>query len=276
MNSIDQIQQIQTAYRRRILDCWDIPPGSRILEIGCGQGEMTSALAEAVGPTGHVIAVDIAGRDYGTPLTLGEATDQLKAGEFGDRIDFRFEYDITASEPDQLYDYAVMVHCSWYFESSDKLRNTLSALTKHAKHLCFAEWDTVPRSQDQIPHLLAILIQGQVEALKTSSQSNVRTPFTVSQIKRLLSESGWTFTKGSYPSTEGLQDSDWEIDECCANSLHQAAALNLSARHQTLLEGQIDLLRQLALPSGNVPLSSVSFVAERQERVKHTNLYRGC
>ncbi|MEI8282455.1 MAG: class I SAM-dependent methyltransferase, partial [Armatimonadota bacterium] len=64
----DEVQHIQTAYRRRILDCWNIPLGSRILEIGCGQGDMTAVLAEAVGPTGRIIATDIAGRECGSPL----------------------------------------------------------------------------------------------------------------------------------------------------------------------------------------------------------------
>lgn len=34
-------------------------PGERILEIGCGTGTTTARLADAVGPTGHIVAVDV-------------------------------------------------------------------------------------------------------------------------------------------------------------------------------------------------------------------------
>jgi SAM-dependent methyltransferase len=44
--------------RMEIVDCWSVQPGWRVLEIGCGNGWMTAALAAAVGDKGHVTAVD--------------------------------------------------------------------------------------------------------------------------------------------------------------------------------------------------------------------------
>jgi ubiquinone/menaquinone biosynthesis C-methylase UbiE len=257
-----EIQAIQSAYRRRIIDGWSVPPGSRILEVGCGQGDMTVALAEAVGPTGYVVATDIASRDYGLPFNLGQATDLIKDSELGDRIEFHFDCDVTSPNFEATdFDFVVMVHCSWYFNNGDQLEQTLSALTKKAKTLCFAEWDTVPQSPDQLPHFLAVQIQGSIEASKSESISNIRTPFTVNQLKKIITDSGWTITHSSSPDTTGLQDADWEIAECLTNSLNHAMALNLSSKHLTHLEGQLDTLRQLAKPSGNTPLNSVAFVA---------------
>lgn len=44
----------QMSHRIKIVEFWGIAPGSRILELGCGQGDTTVALAHAVGPTGHI------------------------------------------------------------------------------------------------------------------------------------------------------------------------------------------------------------------------------
>jgi ubiquinone/menaquinone biosynthesis C-methylase UbiE len=57
--------QYQQTHRRTLVSFWEIKPGSRVLELGGGQGDCTIALAEAVGSTGHVDAVDPGAADYG-------------------------------------------------------------------------------------------------------------------------------------------------------------------------------------------------------------------
>ncbi len=52
-------------HRLAILSKWGIPKGSKVLELGCGQGDCTAVLAELVGPNGYVTAVDPGSLDYG-------------------------------------------------------------------------------------------------------------------------------------------------------------------------------------------------------------------
>src|SRR5215470_16323318 len=54
--------QIQAAVlagiTRRLIRESNIQPGMRVLDIGCGAGDVSMLLAEAVGPSGHVVAID--------------------------------------------------------------------------------------------------------------------------------------------------------------------------------------------------------------------------
>lgn len=59
------IQDSQTLHRLIFLQHWNIPIGSKVLELGCGQGDCTTVLASAVGEQGRVVAVDPADLDYG-------------------------------------------------------------------------------------------------------------------------------------------------------------------------------------------------------------------
>ncbi|RII21985.1 SAM-dependent methyltransferase [Alternaria sp. MG1] len=60
------IQHSQTLHRLAILQHWRVFTGSKVLELGCGQGDCTTVLASAVGEQGKVVAVDPAELEYGT------------------------------------------------------------------------------------------------------------------------------------------------------------------------------------------------------------------
>jgi hypothetical protein len=154
-----------------------------------------------------------------------------------------------------------MVHCSWYFDDAEQLTKTLNTLSKKAKTLCFAEWDSVPRSLDQIPHQMAVSIQGYLEAFKPENKANVRSPFSVNQLRKMIEECGWVIAETASPDTCGLQDADWEIAESLSRVQREMNDPTISAKRLCLLEGQIDTLRQIAKPSGNTPLNSIALVA---------------
>jgi SAM-dependent methyltransferase len=265
------VQLAQTRFRLQLVEGWKIPKGSRVLEIGCGQGEMTVVLAHAVGSEGHVTALDAASRDYGGPVCVGESADHLSQTPLGRRVEFHFEYDLLDAAndfPPDAFDYVVFAHCSWYFGSIDQFRRTLLHVRSWAKHLCYSEWDLEPRSLDQVAHLLAVLVQGQVEAYRLASEANVRTPFSRTKLEGLLRETGWTPTLNTTIDSGRLQDAGWEIDRTLICSLAEAKVLDLPPKLQEFLESQALVLSLLAEKHKNRSLSSCSIVALRTPEFK--------
>lgn len=259
-------QVVQTLCRLQLVEGWQIPQGAKILEVGCGQGDMTAVLAHAVGSGGHVTAVDSAPPEYGGPVTLGQSAEHLKGTPLGPRITFYFQYDLldpANAFAENSFDYVVLAHCSWYFRSLDQLRQMLLRVRSWASHLCYSEWELEPHTLDQVAHLLSILIQGQVEAYKTHSTSNVRTPFSKARLRQLLQETGWNVSSESTLDTRRLKDADWEIANCLTSSLSEAHTLNLSMKLLELLDSQADTLRLMAQRGKNRSLSSYSILAQR-------------
>ena len=64
------VQDSQTLHRLELLRHWNIPTGSKVLELGCGQGDCTSVLANTVAEQGNVVAIDPAELDYGVSFSL--------------------------------------------------------------------------------------------------------------------------------------------------------------------------------------------------------------
>ncbi|MCX4787290.1 methyltransferase domain-containing protein [Streptomyces sp. NBC_01221] len=258
------IQLSQTRHRAALVASWHIAPCSTVLELGCGQGDMTAVLAEAVGPKGRVVAVDVAEPSYGAPVTLGESAARLAAGPLGPRIEFHFGTNVldpSVDFPEGTFDHVVLAHCSWYFASLRQLRDTLARVRPWARHLWFTEWDLTPTSGDQLAHLLAVLVQGQIEAAGSHGEGNVRTPFSREELLRLLPEAGWTTDGSGSVNTEDLQDGDWEIAACLdlAGTEERLAALPEPVRQIVL--SQADVLRAIAKPRGNRALAAYSVTA---------------
>ncbi len=259
------IQRIQTEHRLRLIEFWGIEKGSRVLEVGCGQGDTTAALAYTVGEKGLVHGIDIATPDYGAPITLGAAARHLQKSILGKQIKMEFNMDLLADDfrcVDAEYDYIVFSHCSWYLKSFDELLEMLTKAKRYAKNLCFAEWDTRIHRIEQHPHFLAILIQSQYECFKESSFSNVRTLFTPSDIKKLTAIAGWEISAERTIHSPKLQDGMWEVGMMVAKYNDEIRKLSdIPAKLKTLIESQVELVKFAQKQRKIQPMSVFTFKA---------------
>jgi SAM-dependent methyltransferase len=208
----------QIQHRLQIVQFWDIAPSSRVLELGCGQGDTTIALAHAVGPTGHVDAIDPGSPDYGTP-PLKDAHGHILSSPIGSRISFHHStataYAESYSGPE--YDYIVLAHSIWYFENPSILPGLLLALKPHlAAHtkLCVAEWALAAAAPSSVPHVWTALLRSLLEAKRPQpSTANIRAVLSPAQISKLVTARSELalLREGFKETNDGMKDGFWEV-----------------------------------------------------------------
>ncbi|HLO97110.1 MAG TPA: methyltransferase domain-containing protein [Fimbriimonas sp.] len=205
----------QTAFRAELVEAWGIQSGERVLEIGCGQGDTTAVLAAAVGPSGRVVAVDVAPVDYGAPVSLGDSAARLITSPVGEQIEFHFECsDWTGVGSD--FDVAVLSMCSWYIYEPETLLGIFSQLRKQAKRLCFAEWENEITKPMQSGHSLAVKFQQDLGSFGFSEQLNIKSAWSRDEILSMLDDSGWKVKQISEFPEPGLDDGKWELQTSLA------------------------------------------------------------
>ena len=115
---------------------------------------------------------------------------------------------------DVKYDVAVLLHCTYYFPSASILSQTLKDVHPQVNTLCIAEYALQTSLPAQQPHLLAVLAEQALEALKPvgESQSNVQTVLSPRAIIALTSTYGWDLVhEKTIAPDEALQDGRWEV-----------------------------------------------------------------
>lgn len=206
----DTIQRTQLIHRLSLVKAFQIQPGMRVLEIGCGQGDTTVALADAVGENGHVTAIDIASPNYGAPITLGQATHTIAQSVLGKRISFHLNTDLMDFEENE-YDVAVLSHCSWYFNDPEQLLVYFKKLRKMAKRICIAEWDLSNISPSQMAHFSAVTILA-LHSEFVENDGNIQHLFDRYQLQSFLEKAGWHDVQTASIDATYLQDGEWEVD----------------------------------------------------------------
>ena len=108
----------------------------------------------------------------------------------------------------------MLLHCIYYFPSANILSQTLKDLHPKVETLCIAEYALQASLPAQQPHLLAVLAEQALEALKPigESQSNVQTVLSPRAIIALADACGWALVhERTITPDEGLQDGNWEV-----------------------------------------------------------------
>lgn len=234
----DLIQQAQLQHRLELVAAFGIQKGMRVLEIGCGQGDTTVAIADAVGESGSVVAIDIANPDYGAPLTLGQAAERIKKSSLGERIDFHFEMDFDFYESPIPFDVAVLSHCSWYFKEPEDLLKYFKKIRGLAEHICFADWDLDFTCISQRSHFCAVSILALYSNF-VKNEGNIQNLFHKTQIYQLLQQANFEVVKQLTVDATFLQDGQWEKDY--ANSI-RAEFIKVPNMIQTLITGYYELM----------------------------------
>ncbi len=134
-DALDEMMQPITA---KLLEAASIKSGERVLDVGCGCGPTTIAIAKAVAPSGHATGIDI------SALLLKSARE--RSAELGLPIDF-VEADASTHRFTVSYDklfsrFGVM----FFADPTDAFKNLRSAL-KPGGELIFACWRTMPENR---------------------------------------------------------------------------------------------------------------------------------
>ena len=170
-----------------------------VLEIGCGQGDMTVALAHMVlnrdNPTNistmsaKVSAIDPAPLDYGSPFTLEESQECLSRSQLGQAIEWiqREPMDFLADNS-SCFDFIVLALSIFYLKSEDYLTTLLKSLrsligraTKRRTKLLLAEWGMRASVPEAEAHILAVKAQ----SVAPPPDGNVRTVLEPGRIKQI-------------------------------------------------------------------------------------------
>lgn len=205
----DEVQQTQLKHRFALVQSFEIKEGMRVLEIGCGQGDTTVVLADQVGETGHVTAIDIAPGNYGAPMTLAEAHKQILKSPLGNRISFYLETDFLQFQLDEPVDIIVLSHCSWYFKSKAQLLQYFEKAKKMCVKLCFAEWDLNYTNAKQRSHFCAVSILALYSTF-VENDGNVQHVWSKGQIMEMAKQAGFHLSKEEIVDASYLHDGSWE------------------------------------------------------------------
>ncbi|PQE28386.1 SAM-dependent methyltransferase protein [Rutstroemia sp. NJR-2017a BBW] len=229
----------QIRHRIDLVDFWEIPPSSHVLEIGCGQGDTTIVLADRVGPDGHVDALDPGAPDYGicllfsfhlsqmkyisSPQTLSSAQAQIKSSPVGNRITFHNTFPVPflhqqsqnqapLQNSTKKYSHIILSHCSFYFSSPHDLAQIITECANWSDKICFAEWSLQARELEMVPHLLSVLLQATCFERKGEGDGNVRCIRSPERVKEVFLRTGWEVERERMEGVEsGVRDGEWEV-----------------------------------------------------------------
>ena len=234
-------------------------PGDRVLDIGCGAGETTLAVARAVGPRGTVTGVDIS-----EPL-LARARRRAEAAEAGNAVFLHADAALHRFEPESADLVVSRFGLMFFADPVAAFRNLAPALAPGGR-LVFVAWAAADRNP-----WFSLPLAAAVERLGPAAPSDPDAPGPmafrdIGRVTRILAEAGFARAEGAVRT----------VDLHLPGGLEAAADLALrigpATRHIRDKGGSEDDVRAIA---DGVRARLAPFVTGDGIRVPATvNLYR--
>lgn len=130
--SLDRFEGMIAPIGAALLAQADYQPGERVLDLGCGGGATTLAIAEAVGPDGAALGLDVA------PMLVERATQ--RAAEAGSHARFVCADAATASLDEPPFDRLFSRFGSMFFPEPVPAFANLKAMLKPGARIDLAVW----------------------------------------------------------------------------------------------------------------------------------------
>ena len=265
---VNHTSRAQLIHRMALVEFWAPQLGDRILEVGCGHGDTTVALAEAVGESGQVTAIDKAGPSRGGSTTLSEAHSYIESSDAGLRIEFRLSTDFLGSGLEfapRGVDLIVFSHRSWYMRSVDELEQSFARARQWGNRLGYAEWDLRPSDLKQLPHLLSALLQIQIRTISEAGPGNIYSLVSPHQAGAAAERAGWQLERDRVIGTSAdMEDGrTWEIHWAIhmAKELTEGSESGVAAYHREIVDAEAKLLSDVSDAQQNMSLDSFMFTA---------------
>jgi SAM-dependent methyltransferase len=204
---VDQSQTLN-GLTLRVLHLAGLGPGMRVLDIGCGAGDVAFLAARIVGPEGHVIGVDRSAEAIGAARRRA-ATDELT------NVEFRVA-DLPDLELEEAVDALIGRLVLMYFTDPAVALRRLSPLVRPGGIVAFHELDTDGAKSDPPGELFST-------SIRRIAETFVRTGADVHAGLRL----GATFREAGLPSPQLTLGANIECGPDYAFQ-HQVAGLTRS------------------------------------------------
>jgi ubiquinone/menaquinone biosynthesis C-methylase UbiE len=130
--SLDRFESMIAPIGAALLARADYKPGERVLDLGCGGGATTLAIAEAVGPEGAALGLDVA------PMLVERA--QLRAAAAGSTARFVCADAATATLDEPPFDRLFSRFGSMFFEAPIPAFANLRGMLKPGARIDLAVW----------------------------------------------------------------------------------------------------------------------------------------
>lgn len=210
-------------------------PGERVVDIGCGAGATTLAIARAVSPSGSATGVDI------SPPLLNAARDRARAAALSAQF---IEADAGVKKFGETFDAAFSRFGVMFFENPAQAFANIRASLRPDGRLTFLSWRTFEDNEwakvpvDAItPMLAAPLVLPNPDAPGPYGLADE------AKIKRILAESGWReiavspwdgpITMGGGGSVDDAVDFVLRIGPCARAMAEQQLDFNEARRRLT-------------------------------------------